>query len=470
MKVAFKKRSSIAAFMVLSGLVAFAASPEVRLSTYKNQVRGRDSGVYEVDGDLYVHVRMPQKSSANMNNAKLKAALEANGLLKKWAIEHTAPQRDKIESSSEGVKLAARVADSCNSGWRFNDWNLKFKGQELSGQETGVVLFGQMMSKAEIVRQIPPSFYKAIPHDVLFKVLGPFVKAMRERDASRLYGLCNAIDLMPDAAVTPKAKEEFARVNVELDKYLTSSEFVAGLKEHAKKIRGPMVAENWVDVLQKPAEEVSNSVVIVTNVIAEVRIATNVVTRAQSDKERMSTGFVAKGEVKETTRISDEEEVVETRTATTVTTIRKIRRKTVKEVSGCPVFEEAFLSGGKVLDKASVQTEIGKKAVAIYFDNVTPMDEKTKKVADALCENPGDSQLWNLYGRCLLQARDNMAALVCFRCAVKLDASNQYAIANISMVYDFLGCAELARGMAILAYGLAQDEWCRNVAKNILYK
>ena len=129
MKVAFKKRSSIAAFMVLSGLVAFAASPEVRLSTYKNQVRGRDSGVYEVDGDLYVHVRMPQKSSANMNNAKLKAALEANGLLKKWAIEHTAPQRDKIESSSEGVKLAARVADSCNSGCRFNDWNLKFKGQ-----------------------------------------------------------------------------------------------------------------------------------------------------------------------------------------------------------------------------------------------------------------------------------------------------------------------------------------------------
>ena len=470
MKVAITANLLIAAFMATSGLAALAASSEVRLSTYKDQVRSKNSGVYEIGEDLYVHVRMPQNSSANVNRAKLRVALEANDLLKKWAIDYTAPQRDKIESAPTGVKLAAKLADACNPGWRFNDWNLKFKGQELVGQEPGFILLGQMMSKADIVRQIPPSFSRKIPQDVLFKVLGPFVKAMRERDASKLYGLCNAVDLMLDADVVPMAKEEFARANAELDKYLASSEFVAGLREHAKKICGPMLTETWEDVPQKPVEEVSNSVVIVTNVIARIMVATNVVTRAQSDKERQSSGRAAKGEVKETTRISDEEEVVETRTVTTVKTFRKFRRKTVTEVSGRPIFEEVFMSGGKKLGQASAQTEIGKKAVAAYFDNVTPMDEKAKAVADALCENPGDSQLWNLYGRCLLQKEDKMAALICFRCAVKLDTSNQYAVTNLSATYDALGCPELARGLAVLAYGIADDEWCRSTAKKVLLK
>ena len=456
MKVLNTKIRLVVTFVVVSGLAALAASPETRLTTYQKEIQGRSSGVYEFDGDIYVQVRLPCKSVVQKSRMKLKAVLTANELLKKWAIDYTAPDRTKVETAPEGIKLAAQLADACNPIWRFNDWNF--------------VLLCQIMAKDDVVRQIPPSFSKAIPQDVLFKVLPSFVKEMRKRDAAKLYGLCNAIDLKADAAVTPKAREEFARANAELDKYLASSEFVALLRERAKKICGPTVAEKWVDVPQKPTEVVSNSVVIVTNVIAEIKVATNVVTRAQSDKERQSSGFAAKGEVKETTRISDEEEVVETRTVTTVKTIRKIRRKTVTEVSGRPVFEEVFMSGGKKLGKAVAQTEMGKKAVAAYFDNVTPMDEKVKTVADALCENPGDSQLWNLYGRCLLQKGDKMAALVCFRCAVKLDVSNQYAVTNLSAIYDALDCSELARGLAVLAYGIADDEWCRSTAKKVLLK
>jgi hypothetical protein len=63
-----------------------------------------------------------------------------------------------------------------------------------------------------------------------------------------------------------------------------------------------------------------------------------------------------------------------------------------------------------------------------------------------------------------------MAALVCFRCAVKLDISNQYAITNLSAIYDALDCSELARGLAVLAYGIADDEWCRSSAKKVLLK
>ena len=293
---------------------------------------------------------------------------------------------------------------------------------------------------------------------------------MRKRDATKLFGMCSAIDLTPDADATPKAKEEFARVNADLDGYLASSEFVAGLMERAKKIRGPQIAEKWEDVPQKPTEEISNSIAVVTNAIAEIKVATNVLTRAQTDEERRAFGFAAKSEVKETTFISDEEEIVETKTITTVATVRKIRRRTVREVSGNPLFEDAFISGGKKMGDASAQTEMGKKAVAVYFDNVTPMDEKANAVADALCENPGDTQLWNLYGRCLLQRGEKLAALVCFRCAVRLDAANQYAITNLSSVYDSLGYAELARGLAVIAYGIADNDWCRGVAKGVLLK
>jgi len=470
MKVLNTKIRLVLTFVVVSGLAAVAASPETRLTTYQKEIQGRPSGVYEIDGDIYVQVRLPCKSVAQKSRMKLKAVLTANELLKKWAIDYTAPDRAKVETAFEGIKLAVQVADACNPIWRFNDWNLKLNGQEVAPSEKGFVLLCQIMAKDDVVRQIPPSFSKAIPQDVLFKVLRPFVKEMRTRDAVKLYGLCNAIDLKADAVVAPKARDEFVRANAELDKYLSSSEFVAGLRERAKKIRGPQTTACWAEVPRPPTEAVSNSVVIVTNVIAEIKVATNVITRAQSDKERQSSGFAAKGEVKETTRISDEEEVVETRTVTTVKTIRKIRRKTVTEVSGRPVFEEVFMSGGKNLGKALPQTEMGKKAVAAYFDNVTPMDEKVKTVADALCENPGDSQLWNLYGRCLLQKGDKMAALVCFRCAVKLDASNQYAVTNLSAIYDALGCSELARGLAVLAYGIADDEWCRGAAKKVLLK
>ena len=460
----------IPVFMAFSLSAAFAADRDDRLAIYQNDIKSRESGVYEVGGDLYVNVRLPVNGSVQLNRAKMKAALEANNLLKKWAIDYSAPTRNKVDSAPEGVKFAASVADAINTVWRFNDWKMKFKGQEVSPYEKGFVLLCQIMAKDDVVKHIPPSFSQAIPQDLLFKVLPSFVREMRKRDAKKLYGICNAIDLMPDAAATPKAREEFAKVNAELEKYLASSEFVAGLRERARKIRGPIVVESWEDVPQKPMEEVSNSVVVVTNVIAGITVSTNVATRAQSDKERQSSGFAAKGEVKETTRISDEEEVVETKTVTKVTTIRKIRRKTVAEVSGMPLFEDVFISGGKTLDKASPQTGTGKKAVAAYFDAVTPMDEKSKMVAEALCENPGDSQLWNLYGRCLLQKGEKLAALLCFRCAAKLDAANQYAIANLSLVYDNLGYAELARGLAVIAYGIADDEWCRNAAKKVLLK
>lgn len=470
MKTFYANLSFVLVFMAFSLSAAIAADREARLSKYQNEIKSRESGVYEIDGDLYVNVRIAVKNSAQISRTKLKAVLDANNLLKKWAIDYSAAARNKADDAPEGVKFAASVADACNTGWRFNDWNIKFNGQEVSPYENGFFLLCQIAAKEDVVKQIPPSFSQVIPQNLLFKVLPPFIREMHDRDAAKLYAMCSAIDLMPDVAVSPKAKDEFAKVNADLGKYLASSDFIAGLRARAKKIRGPVVVESWEDVSGSQTEDVSNSYSVVTNVIANVNVATNVVTRAQSVEERKSTGCSAKGEVKETTRISDEAEIVETRTVTSATTIRKIRRKTVREVQGTPIFEDVFVSGGKALGMASPQTEVGKKAVAAYFDAVTPMDDKSKMVADALCENPGDSQLWNLYGRCLLQKNEKMAALVCFRCAARLDSTNQYAITNLSSVYDDLGYAELACGLAVIAYGITDDEWCRNTAKKVLLK
>ena len=469
MKVVMMWTRTISAFLVVSGLTVSAANPETRLTFYQDEIKGRSSGVYEKDDDLYVHVRIPHSRMSQPGQLKLKAVLEANELLKRWAIDYSAAAREKAEAGSEGVKFAAKIADSFNPMWRFNDWNVKINGREVVYREKGDLLLGQIVSKADVVKQIPPSFTEAIPREVLFNVLPLLISSMREKDKRKLYGQCNAFDLMPDAVVSAKAKEECFWVKGEVDRYLANSDLPKSLRMKSKMVRGPAVTVMWTPLAQNPKTEVLKSVVTITNALADTTVSTNIIVRAQTDEERRERGVSAEGEMEEMICSSDEEEIVETTTVTSVTTRRTIRRKVTKSTSGHPAFEEAFLSGGRTLcTESAVQKERGDYAVSVFFDNVTPMEGKERIIIETLCENPCDARLWNLYGRCLLKKEDVIGALVCFRCAVRLDTKNQYAITNLSLSYERLGCLELARGMAVLAFGIATDDWCRTVARELI--
>ena len=454
-------------FMACTLSAAFAADREGRLATYQKEVQSRESGVYEVDGDLYVQVRIPA-SPGPAGRVKMKAVLEANELLRKWAIGYSAQARGKADAGSDGVKLAAAVADACNPAWRFNDWNVKIIGQEVSRTEKDFVLLCQIMSKDDAVKLIPPSFSQAVPQDALFKVLRPLVAAFRTRDPDRLYGMCNALDLDANAAASQKAKNEYGSVEGKIKEYLASSPLAAEFRNHSERIRAGVSSESWTEIPLNPEVEKAERVVSATNIPEKVTKTTTFVVRAQTAGEKKSMGTALRSEVKEETQVSDEEVIVETRTVTTTTIVKTVRRRTIRTSAGDPAFEEIFLSGGERRQAAAPQTENGRKAVAVYFDAITPMDGKAVCIHDALCENPGDAQLWNLYGRCLVHRKDILGALICFKVALKIDETNQYALTNLAICYDALGCTDLACGMAVLAFGAADDDWCVREARKIL--
>ena len=457
-------------FMAVSGLAVLAASPEERLVRYQDEIKARPSGVYEVNGDLYVHVRIPLKNAADLSKTKLKSVLTANELLKKWAVDISCPARSRSESATEGIRFAASVADACDPAWRFADWNVKSKGQEVSRYEKNDVIFCLILPKEEMVKQIPPSFLQPIPQKTLFNSLRNLVAALRKRDPAKLYGICNAMDLGATSGVTQQAKEEYGAVADKVKKYLASSSFAAGLRCRAERIRERVSCETWVELEQNPGTKKTEQITVVTNIPAVIAVVTNFLTRAETKEERARLGVVAHGEMTDEVCVSDEAEIVETRVVTTETVVKTIRRKNVRTTIGIPEFEDVFVSGGEKSCKARPQTESGRRAVAAFFDTVTLMDGKEKCIHDALCENPGDTQLWNLYGRCLMHRSDIVGALICFRIALKLDTNNPYALTNLAICYESMRCMELARGMAVLAYGASDDGWCVRESRKVLLR
>ncbi len=121
--------------------------------------------------------------------------------------------------------------------------------------------------------------------------------------------------------------------------------------------------------------------------------------------------------------------------------------------------QQLFLSGGTMMNAACARMESGIKAEAIAFDNTQTLDKKLQVLHEALCENPSDAVLWNLYGRCLGDAGDKIAAVICFRNSLKIDPRFEYATVNLSAAYRDLKCPNLSVGLALYARGIARQKW-----------
>lgn len=121
--------------------------------------------------------------------------------------------------------------------------------------------------------------------------------------------------------------------------------------------------------------------------------------------------------------------------------------------------QQLFLSGGTLTNAACARMESGVKAEAVAFDNAQSNDTKLQTLRTALCENPGDASLWNLYGRCLGEAGDKMAAIICYRNSLKIDPRFEYAAVNLAVTYRELRCPNLSVGLALYARGIATQKW-----------
>jgi hypothetical protein len=65
---------------------------------------------------------------------------------------------------------------------------------------------------------------------------------------------------------------------------------------------------------------------------------------------------------------------------------------------------------------------------------------------------------------------DAMAALICYRCSLKLDPQYGYALVNFARVADQLGYDRLSVAHAIFARGISDDPWCVKNTEILLIK
>ena len=462
---------SACSFATQCASAELTADVQTRLATYQKDVCCKPSGVYEIRGCLYAHCVIAFPKTESILRRKQKLMLTANELLKNWAIDYAKGKREKPDSRPKDLDLVLKVLDDANPKWRYADWQIKAGGQELSGKGTNGDWFVLILPKDGVIRQIPSSFYEAIPpQDMIQRYIRKLVPSMVRSNASRFYSMCGILDFDSSAKVGELPRREFAKVSAAVRAYLDSSAEASAITSQAKTIRMPIVDEKRMDFQDAPIVKKNEFFSVVTNVLEKAVAVSNVIDRAQTADERTKMGMVCGGKVREMRMEKDEMELVETKTVTMTTIRRTVRRRSTRSVVAQPRFEDLFLHGGDAENAKVPQTEVGRKAAVVYFDSITPVEGKRQAVMEALRENPGDVQLWNMAGNFFMQKDDFIGALICFRCAAKLDASDENMLVNLARVYGKLGKASLSKGMAVMAYGFAKGDWAQKESGRILFE
>ena len=456
-------RSIIAVLMIFSELAAFAASSENRMSYYQTQLSGKASGVYENEGDLYVHVRQVPLKKSDRKRMEMKAVLSAKDLLTRWMLDYVATERATgTQIIGPGLKQAVKVLDSINPAWRYSDVQYDIRGQEFNlGVKDGYFTFGQVYAKADVVRAIPAAYSQAPTKAMVRKYLKVLLPLALKADAQRLYHDCGAKDLEEKASNVPFVSE--------LHDYLATSDCAKRLRENMERMQCSETV-SWRETPEDVKSRKEEKVDCVTNVIEKIVYVTNHLERVQSADERKAMGMALGGNVSEVDISSEEEEVVKTRTTTTVVVKRFRRVRTRVHVSGEARFEQLFLSSGDgvTAQDSRAQTSMGAAAAKSFYGE-DAYDEKRAKIEDALRENPYDAGLWNLLGRLFFMQKDFLGALNCYRLAIRLDPQLAFALTNLSLVYEKLGAQDAALGYAILVLGTANDAWCTAKAEGIVF-
>ena len=448
--------------MKISGLAGFAASPEARLQYYQDSLADKESGVYEHEGDLYVHVKQVAGKGENRKRAEMRAVLFAKDLLTRWMIDHVAEKRREGERwLCPGLKRAVEVLDSMHSRWRFPDTRYDLNGQEINlGIKDGHYILCQMYSKVGVEKSIPEIYSQAPTEQFVRTQLKLMIPLALKENARHLYADCKTLDLVPNSTDLPFVRE--------VADYLKRSEYAIGLRESMGRQYGPE-SVSWSDSPPEVSESKTEKVEYVTNAVECVVCVTNRLVRAQSREEKMAMGMALDGKVSETRIVSQEEEVEEIRRKTTVT-IRKFHRvRTSSRVCGEPRFEKMLLSSGNGIAAKNrrVQTQLGAGAVKSFL-GADPYKVKFSNVENALRENPYDADLWNMLGRLFIMRDDFLGALNCCRIVVKLDPRHAYALTNLALIYESLGAKDIAWGYAILVLGSADNVWCTTMAEKVL--
>lgn len=274
------------------------------------------------------------------------------------------------------------------------------------------------------------------------------------------------------AAFSPEASpalEEFKTLSGEIAAYLIDGERAKGFVTAARSVVAPPPRISYE---QKDAGVhcTTNAVVsFTTNTIENASTRLRHERFAQSDGTMVLPVAVCSNMVDAVVEECDDCVEMEVEMITIVRTAKRIVRKVAMSYSGEPRFEMLFLAAGFLDNSSSPQTEKGKAAVTAFSAKI-PAAERESRIVDALRENPGDKELWNMYGRILQDKGEHCGAIVCFRNALRLDRRYDFALTNLAISCDALGKKHLACATAMIARALTENKWCLGKLDAIISK
>ena len=476
-----------AVWAVLSTVGSSAFADDSVLTLWQKDIRLRPPGVHECGDTLFVTVRLPLARGDDPEEKELEASALAHDVLAKWAFERMAPDREaKAGGIPPGVRKAGELVESCLRSPRILSWRIQTEMREfVDSQARDAVVLGQAFDRNAVIAAIPQSFSEPTGdldwRTGLTTIIRPRVSGKPDIDFLRSIGAADAI--VATAAPLPEFPDwEDGSFSSLLERFLDEAFSVdetegSFLKDYLLQASDAIRAEALA--VLAPTEETNRTIVVQpvrcsTNTV--VSVSTNAIvpeafdsTMREITKSRPS-GLPASASVSGIVR---DLEVYSVRTNVTMT-IEIVKESTVVirnlEWCGEPRFQMLFLSAGLCGNEPSLQTSFGKSAAKAFYSSSTTSEDKAARLHDALCENPGDAALWNLYGRTLLEGGDAEGAVISLLNALRLDIANEFVWANLSTAWSRLGRDERAIGAALVARGLAKSEWTVRTAEAVLLK
>lgn len=380
----------------------------------------KESGVYEKDNFLFVHIRIPL---VGRNRLRLKgmAMREFSNQLRIWAIEQTSGDRGAFSYPPAVEKMAA-LNDVVNSDWSFPIWHVNVSGRQLPSRESkGFFVQGQVYSKEALLNAIPNAYRRHPTQDDVLTAFANNARLACSKDRRSFAKQCGFFEFSPLNSVE---LSEFPNVYnrafaKKLKSFLTegrSGVDAGDAKKEWKKLNKELASSisksSFCNSFIHGREVISNSIsqVVVTNLVVSIN---NITMQAVTN--------------------SVESAVLVTNQIVTL----------VRDVS-----DRMLLSGGLLSRKS---------APLVYSDVLPAVGSTGNEICSLLRIAPTDPRLWI----CLADwyIADNnpeqspALSLVCLLNALSLTPSDSDIVARIALCYDKLGLPLLARGAAIYAYG-----------------
>ena len=453
--MSFRRHLWIALILASIVSAAFAAGTkpvDEQFVHWQDNLLGRESGVYEKDGFLFVQVRLPVEPKNRMR-MKGMALQESSAQLRRWALEQTRRDRGGEPSWPAAVSRMAAFNDKADPEWRFPPWRVTVAGRQFPSRETGgFFVQGQVYSKDALLKAIPESYRRHPTPDEVMAAFARNASAAIRKDKAAFTMWCGFFELpllgSKDAAVFPdsgnrsfpKKLESFVLDARSADVDKARKEWKAVNKSLAAALRESSVCTSYIQGRAVTNEVVSE--VTVTNPVVSVQTVTNQVVLVPVENAPSVPNVVVTTEA-----------VTNYVAATMPVTNRTVTL--VRDDS-----DRALLSAGLLRREPRP---------LVFVPSLPAADASVEELRTALRDAATDPRLWKALAARYKADGNSALSLACLLNALSLTPSDTDIVAEIALRYKDLKCPELAQGAALFAFAITNDEATREKVKPLLF-